>query len=246
MCGLLTRVLVLVTLALGIAVVPVAPARAEKQDARKHYDRATAAFGLGRYAEAAAEYEAAFGLRPDSALLYNCAQSYRLAGNKARALELYRNYLRLFGEASNAEDARKHVNDLELEVAAERAVSQRPEGFSSPSSKSTVVSPPIVAPSVGPTSVAGPPATSSTIVPTRGSLVLAPGIVAPTSPPAVHVAAGDHATGGSDDSGQAPLLRRPWFWVAVGAAVVGGTVAVLLGTRGEKDPTATLGTVPGN
>ena len=80
-----------------------APVRAatSSKDARRVYDEATAAFGLGRYAEAAEKYEAAFSLRPDPALLYNAAQSYRLAGNKARALELYRNYVRLYPEGTN-------------------------------------------------------------------------------------------------------------------------------------------------
>ena len=36
-------------------------------------------------------------------------------------------------------------------------------------------------------------------------------------------------------------MRRPWFWVAVGAAVVGGTVAILLATRKDTYPDATLG-----
>ena len=115
-----------------ILVTLGAPAHAEKQDARKHYDKATAAFGLGNFADAAAEYEAAFRLRPDPALLYNCAQSYRLAGNKPRAAELYRNYLRLYGEPSNAEDARRHLSDLELELAAERAVQSSPGAAKEP------------------------------------------------------------------------------------------------------------------
>lgn len=65
------------------------PAAAESgKDAKKIYEEATAAFGLGKYAVAAEKYEAAFAIRPDPALLYNAAQSYRLAGNKPRALEL--------------------------------------------------------------------------------------------------------------------------------------------------------------
>jgi len=32
-----------------------------------------------------------------------------------------------------------------------------------------------------------------------------------------------------------PIYKRWWFWTAVGAAVVGGTVAVVLATRGNKE-----------
>src|SRR4029079_2419550 len=54
------------------------------KDASRLYQEATSAFGLGHYAEAAEKYEGAFSLRPDPALLYNAAQSYRLAGIKTR------------------------------------------------------------------------------------------------------------------------------------------------------------------
>ena len=86
------------------------------QGRQEIYEEATAAFGLGRYAEAAEKYEAAFALRPDPALLYNAAQAFRLAGNKPRALELYRNYVRLFPDASNANDARSHVAGLKRDL----------------------------------------------------------------------------------------------------------------------------------
>src|SRR5450432_2756009 len=90
-------------------------------DAREIYEQATAAFGLGHYAAAAEKYEAAFSLRPDPALLYNAAQSYRLAGNKPRALELYRNCLRLYPNFHNAEDARRQVTNLKAEIEQEQS-----------------------------------------------------------------------------------------------------------------------------
>ena len=54
-------------------------------DARSYLDKATSAYGLGRYAVAAENFEKAYELKPDLALLYNAAQSHRLAGNKQRA-----------------------------------------------------------------------------------------------------------------------------------------------------------------
>ena len=63
--------------------------------ARAHYDDANAAYALGNYARAAEEFERAFELKPDPALLFNAAQGHRLAGNNARALLLYQNYLSL-------------------------------------------------------------------------------------------------------------------------------------------------------
>ncbi|HEY7374083.1 MAG TPA: tetratricopeptide repeat protein [Polyangia bacterium] len=113
----------MVGVAVGLAAVPAARAAGtapSSKDAKRIYEEATAAFGLGRYAEAAERYEAAFAIKPDPALLYNAAQSYRLAGNKPRALELYRNYVRLYPDGTNAEDARSHVAALKKAIEDER------------------------------------------------------------------------------------------------------------------------------
>ena len=59
---------------------------------RDYLDKATAAFAFNRYAVAAENYEKAFELKPDPAVLYNAAQAHRLAGNKERALDLYQSY----------------------------------------------------------------------------------------------------------------------------------------------------------
>ncbi len=193
-------------------------AKADRNEARKEYDAATAAFGLGRYAEAAEKYEKAFSIHPDPALLYNCAQAYRLAGNRARALELYRNYLRLYPDRSNADEARSQVAALSKAIDDE---------------KQPVVAPPpaqTVAPAVAspPPPVPAPALPSSSSAPV--SQTVAAGIVtAPSAEPP--------PPGGS----------HTWIWIAAGAAVVvGATVAILLATRGDKFPDASYGTATGN
>lgn len=233
--------LVVVVLAAGLVVGASGGARAERDDARKHYDRATAAFGLGRYADAAKEYEAAFALRPDPALLYNSAQAYRLAGNKQRALELYRNYVRLYGGAPNAEDARKHVADLDLQAAAEAAVppaAENPVPAPTPGSPSTAA--------VGP--VAPAPAVTAP-APVSAAVPAAPPMLAVATPPPAPTTPGADLASGPGSAGathEGSLLSRPWFWVAVGAVVVGGVVGVLLLTRKTEDPKPSFGVVVGN
>jgi tetratricopeptide (TPR) repeat protein len=217
--------------ALAAALAPVlalllflaAPAAAaDRSEARKAYDAATAAFGLGHYAEAAEKYETAFSIHPDPALLYNCAQAYRLAGNRDRALELYRNYLRLYPDRSNAEEARSQVAALSKALENERHAA---------------VAPPPVAPA--PTPAPMPPA----VAPEPVTLSPAP---APSPPPVSQTVA---ATVTTTPSSEPPPTAgsRTWLWIAVGAAVVvGGTVAILFATRGEKFPDATYGTATGN
>ena len=80
--------------------------------ARAHYEKGTAAYALGDFAEAARQYETAFRLKLDPALLYNAAQAHRRAGNRQRAIELYLNLLRVFPDAPNRQLARQHLDEL--------------------------------------------------------------------------------------------------------------------------------------
>ena len=118
--------------ALVLLSIAAAPAPADG-DARAHYRAGTAAYALGRYGDAADEYEKAFALHPDAALLYNAAQAHRMANNKPRALLLYQNYLRLYGEgASNRVEVLRFIVQLKAAIEADKtSVSQPPIGTDS-------------------------------------------------------------------------------------------------------------------
>jgi tetratricopeptide (TPR) repeat protein len=208
-----------VVMAVLLGAAPVA--KADRSEARRVYDEATAAFGLGRYGEAAEKYEKAFSIHPDPALLYNCAQAYRLAGNHARALELYRNYLRLYPDRSNADEARSQV------AALSKAIDDEKQG---------AVAPPPVAPiAATPPPVAPMPSLSATV----------PAPASPSAPVFQTVAAGI-AAGPSAEASPASGSRT-WIWIVVGAVVVvGATTAILLATRADKFPDASYGTATGN
>jgi tetratricopeptide (TPR) repeat protein len=196
-------------------------ARADRNEARRAYDAATAAFGLGHYAEAAEKYEKAFSIHPDPALLYNCAQAYRLAGNRARALELYRNYLRLYPDRSNADEARSQVAALSKAIDDEKPVTIAP-----PPAQTAA---PVVASLPPPAPALSPSAASSSSSPPVSQTVAAGIAIGPSAEPPP--SSGSHT----------------WIWIAAGAAVVvGATVAILLATRGEKFPDASYGTATGN
>ena len=202
-----------------LALVSSAGAAEKKTEARRLYDEATAAFGVGNYAEAAEKYEASFKMHPDAALLYNAAQAYRMAGNQQRALQLYRNFVRLYGDNPRTEDARNHAAALEkaLTDTAKPGVSPAPTSTSTPADTATSAPSPDLAPP--------PPAVSLSAPPPPGQ---APTLLEQRA---------------SADEASPSLVRRPWFWVVVGAAVAGGTVAILLATRTDTYPNATLGTV---
>lgn len=86
--------------------------------------RAEAAFRLNRYTEAAELYEKLYLLRPQSALLFDAAQSYRLAGQLRRALALYQSYLKTYGaQVDNRAVVEEHIATLTRMVAIEAQAS---------------------------------------------------------------------------------------------------------------------------
>jgi tetratricopeptide (TPR) repeat protein len=207
---------------LVMAIAATEPAYAGNVDeAKAHYARATSAYALGRFAEAAAEYEKAFDLKPDPALLYNAAQAHRVAGNKARALLLYRSYLRIFSDGPNHDEVQHFISELQKQIDQE--AKQPPKAEPAPP-REPPPAPSIAAPQPTAPSTADPSAVTSPASPS-------PELV--TQPAAA----------------EKPLAKRPWFWATLaGAAIVvagGVTLGVVLGSP-DKNPTANLGKIEAN
>lgn len=101
-------------------------ALAEEPDAKTLFARGRTAYALGHFTEAAELFEKAFELKEDPAILYNAAQAHRLAGDKKRALVLYQNYLKLFGERENSAEVEKRIADLKAAIEAEQAAKTNP------------------------------------------------------------------------------------------------------------------------
>jgi tetratricopeptide (TPR) repeat protein len=115
-------------LALGVLVVcALAPALARaatdaenKAQAKELYERATRFYDVGKYAEAIHDYEQAYLLVEDPALLFNMGQAYRLWDRPEDAIRSYKNYLRKRPEASNRADVERKIADLEKLVEERR------------------------------------------------------------------------------------------------------------------------------
>src|SRR4051812_33956411 len=82
------------------------------QKAKEHYQRGTTLYDLQRYVEAAGEYEQAYELKHEPALLFNIGQAYRLAGDAQRAIGAYRSYLRRVPDSPNREATLALIEDL--------------------------------------------------------------------------------------------------------------------------------------
>jgi hypothetical protein len=172
-----------------------APSRAD--DAKAHYQKATAHFAVGEYHDAALEYEEAFKLKQDPAILFNAAQSFRLAGESQKALLLYNNIIKLYPGSQYAKDSKERIEKL-----AESGTS--PPAATPPAEPPPVAPPPVaaIAPAPAPAAVAPLPAAAPS-----GR----PAVVVSSAPP---TPAEDH-----------PIYTRWWFWTGVGVVVVGAVVA---------------------
>jgi len=112
------RLGILALATLVVCAVAPAAARAEseaekKAQAKDHYEMATRFYDVGKYGEAIDEYEQAYLLIEDAALLFNIGQAYRLWDRPEDAIRAYKNYLRRRPEASNRADVEKKIADLE-------------------------------------------------------------------------------------------------------------------------------------
>jgi hypothetical protein len=208
-----------------VAAAMLAPARrasaGNTEDARAYVEKATAEFALTKYAPAAEDFEKAFELKPDPALLYNAAQSHRLAGNKERALALYRNYLRLYAPREKRPEIEARISELERAIAHDKAIESKPpngtEPFTAP-------------PGAGSQPPASPPPVTSPLPTVAPPPTGAPALVAQPAPTV----------------GQESVFKRPWFWIVVAGGVAAAVgVGIALGS-GSKDPSPSIGRINGN
>ena len=127
-----------------MSIAYAANARADKlTDAREHFRVGMAAFGLRDYGVAAREYEEAFRLKPDPALLYDAAQAHRFANDKRRALELYDSYLLLYGNSvSNREEVERQLAALHRVIDLEQQAATEPPATPNQMAGESVASPP--------------------------------------------------------------------------------------------------------
>jgi tetratricopeptide (TPR) repeat protein len=167
-----------------------APARAEDAgSAREHYQKGTSFYDLGRYAEAIKEFEAAYEIKNDPALLYNLAQSHRLAGNSEQALHFYRTYLRYVPNAKNRAEIEDRIKQLDQLVAQQKTAQSGglpiQPGATTPKDANSTTPPPVTTtPETPPVTTTPPPppvTTTPEVIPVPPP---PPPVVLATPPPA--------------------------------------------------------------
>lgn len=130
--------------------------------AREHYRKGKIAFDLQRYLDAAHEYEAAYELKDDPALLFNIGQAYRLANEPQKAVGAYKSYLRNAPDVPPKRRAEIEARIAELQKIVDdqrRSQEAPPQGTEAGAPPTTTTPPP---PSTTP-----PPPTTVTVKPTE-------------------------------------------------------------------------------
>ena len=121
-----------------LLVATIAQADETSAEARARYQRGTHRYQLNDYQGALAEFETAYRLKADAALLFNVAQCHRQLGQFQEAAERYREFLRKAGDLDQSR--RKKIEQL-IE-----ALSQEGKPSSEPLITSLIVEQPMDAP----------------------------------------------------------------------------------------------------
>jgi hypothetical protein len=121
-----TLVAALSLLLLAAGVASAKPNADEAQAAREHYKRGTTLYDLGKYEEAIIEFQQAYEIKDDPVLLYNIAQSYRLANKYQDALRFYKTYLRKSPKAVNRDEVETKIADMENLIQQQARVASMP------------------------------------------------------------------------------------------------------------------------
>jgi len=197
-------------LCLLLLLLTLAPPAANADDlarARQHFARAETQYRLGKFAEALAQYQAAFRHASLPRLLFNMAQCHRHLGQRKKALFYYKlfrdDWKRRFPGTRPPNDAEvmERIRTLQKELASTGEPSSRPAPSSLPVLESD----------------------SSRAVPGSGTRAPKTGAAAPPESPTPRVL---------DEPPPFSHLRRPWAWVAAGAGAAALGVGMgLLATR---------------
>jgi tetratricopeptide (TPR) repeat protein len=103
-----------------IALAGVAHAEDAKL-ARQHFEAGSKLYDLGKFDDAAHEYEEAYKAKSDPALLFNIGQAYRAAGKSQDAIVAYKAFLRNAPDAPNRADVEGHIAKLQKNLDDQHA-----------------------------------------------------------------------------------------------------------------------------
>jgi tetratricopeptide (TPR) repeat protein len=236
------RCVVVIAAVLAAGGVARADAARDAQ-AKDHYEAGTAAFNLGEWLRAVDEYKKAYTAKPEPVLLYDIAQSYRLANDLPNAVFFYRSYLRNQPNAPNHREIDERIRKLEQQIHQQQQVASQPPNTPVPLGAQpsrepahAVTTPPPAPPPVATTPTPAPEPATTTPAPAPAPEASAE--PAPSSSPALQLTQSSSAP-----KERTPVYKKWWLWTIVGGVVVVGVgVGLGIGLSGSSAPSTHLGT----
>ena len=201
----------LLVLAASTGVALADPTKEQVAQAKKLYTAAEAEVRIGKFAEAAKDYTAAYELTKDAALLFKIGSAHQNAGSCDSAVPYYRQYLK------EAKPAQKFADLTKDRIKACGASADEPPP--PPEVKPVEVKPEVV-PEVT------PPEVKPEVVPEVKPAEVKPPEVKPEAKPAL-----------VKDEGPAPGHARDTAWALGGGALFLGGAGVVLYAQGTSSGT---------
>jgi hypothetical protein len=207
---------------------------AQKQEMMEHYERATRAYDIQKYQEAVEEYQKAYEIAGDPAMLYNVAQAYRLNGQLQEALHSYRRYLQRSPNARNREDVERKIADLEQTLEAKKraadaeAAARRARAQAAVPAPAVVETPPVQVPPPSEAPHNGQRVVGIVILSAGAAAIAVAGVSGwLASKKADDLSAASRAPGGVPFDPGLQSSGKTWNAVAIGSAIGGGVLAVV-------------------
>lgn len=198
----------------SILVLLLAMQEGEAREMKDLFERARREHQLGNYEAAATTFSDVYRKTGDPTMLFNAAQSLRLAGRSPEALAAYRGYLRDRPDAPNRPLVESKIAELLAEAAPRGGAPARAAPAQSGPPRATdadIVEPQPASKRIHATKPVPPAALAMNPMP---------------SPPA----------------SESPQKHKWWLWATIGAVVVTGTVVtVAVASRRPDVPGTPLG-----
>ena len=202
-----------VSLGIVLSARTACAADASTEEARQHFLKGQQLFDVGRWDDAAEEFEKAYATRSDPIFIYNMAQAYRRKGDAKRALDLYKNYLIKAPKSPQRVEVEERIRALQKQIEeAEYAVKPVAQPPTFPSAASPPAAP--LAPTPLPPSPA--PVAPAPVAPGPPPVIYAPTAL-PVSPQfaptqAVYPGAASGSAGGNaPDAASGALQPQPSY-----------------------------------
>jgi len=223
-------------------------------EAKRHYEEGTKAFNLGEFPRAISEFKAAYNAKAEPLLLYNIAQSYRLAGDPTQAVFFYKSFLRNMPAASNRKDVEGQIRKLEKQIdqskrepaptllgpvpALAAPNSSVPSTGSTPKPAAAAASEPAATPTASAAAkpmtetAPGPPSAPTRSEPPSSAALR---LDSPPPPAIVELTMPEPAR----PEAPRPIYKKWWFWAGAAGVIV--IVGGLVAAAAKKAPDTTLG-----